>query len=120
MDEKMAMNEGPEDQPLAQIRSSLSRTVGLATALALAGVLAFAAGVTGLASALAFTRVLAFAAVFARVGVIGHLAFADRRVLVGSTRRGRVQARRRSGHQPGKGDGGEHGFGGLKETWIFH
>ena len=69
MDEKMAMNEGPEDQPLAQIRSSLSRTVGLATALALAGVLAFAAHIAGLATALAFATVHALAVMLAHARV---------------------------------------------------
>ena len=100
--------------------TGLGRAHGAATALALAGVLAFATGVAGLATALAFTAILAFATVLTRVRVIGQLAFADRRALIGSARCGRVQARRRTGHQPGQGDGREHGFGGLKETWIFH
>ena len=106
-------------QPPARTRPGLGRAAGLATALALAGVLAFAAGISGLTSALAFTGVLAFAVVLARAHVIGQLAFADR-ALIGAARRGRVQPRRRAGHQPGEGDGRKHGFGGLKETWIFH
>jgi len=106
--------------PLAQIRRGLGRAVGLASALALAGVLAFAAGVAGLASAQAFTGVLAFAVVLSRARVIGQLAFADRGALIRIARIGRLQARRRTGHQPGQGDGCKHGFGGLKETWIFH
>jgi hypothetical protein len=42
---------------------------GLATALALAGVFAFAAVIAGLATALTLTIVLTFAAVFALIGV---------------------------------------------------
>ena len=53
---------------------TLGRLVRLAAALALAGVLAFAAVVAGLAAALALARVLAFAIVLAGIHVGGALA----------------------------------------------
>jgi hypothetical protein len=93
----------------------------LATALALAGILAFATGITGLATALAFTRILAFAVMLSGVGIISQLAFGNGAGLIGTaTGRGGMDTSCRTSHQPGEGDGGEHGFSGLEETWIFH
>jgi len=96
---------------------------GLAAAFALAGILALATGITGLATAFAFTGVLAFAVVLvlARIGVIGQLAFGHTTLTGTTAARSRcVQARSRTGQQPGEGDGRQHGFRGLEETWIFH
>ena len=98
----------------------LGRAVGLATALAFAGVLAFATGVTGLATALALAGVLAFTVVLVRIGVSSELALGEGSALCGAAGRGGVEACGGAGHQTGEGDGGEHGFRILEEAWIFH
>jgi hypothetical protein len=98
----------------------LHRAVRLATALALAGVLAGTTLVARLATALAFAGILAFAAVLVRIGIISQLAFANGSGRIFTAAGWRVNARCRTGHQPGESDGGKHGPGGLEETWIFH
>ena len=66
-------------------------------------------------------RVLAFAVVLAVVESSASWPLAaEPSWSVGDRWRRGLDARGGAGHQPGEGDGGEHGFGGLKETWIFH
>lgn len=101
------------------MKRELHRTVSLATTFALAGVLAFATGITGLAAALALTGILTFTTVLSRIGVIGQLALADG-LIWSVAAGGRMNARSGSSHQPGEGNGGEHGLRGLEEAWIFH
>lgn len=95
------------------------RAFGAATALALASILAFATGVTGFAAALALAAIFARAAMRGRA-VIGQLALGDPSALIGRTGRGGLDACGRSGQKTGQGNGREHGFGCLQETWIFH
>ena len=102
----------------------LGRAVGFATALALAGVLSLATGISGLTAALTLAGIHAFAAVGTRgsIGVIsqqslGGGADCGRQTAVGG---GGMQTRGGTGHQTGDGDRGEHGFCRLEEAWIFH
>jgi len=95
--------------------------LGRATALTLAGVLAFATGIAGLAAALALTRVFTLAAVLTFIAIVGQEALGGGAVLVSAgSGSGSVDARRRTRHQAGDGNSREHGFGRLEEMWIFH
>lgn len=115
-----AGNGGPEDRPPARREDEGNLAVGLAAALALAGVLALAAIVVGLATALALTGILAFAIVLALVGVIGELAEGVVHAIGRSGDGIGVHPRGGTGHESGEGNSGEHGLGGLEETWVFH
>jgi hypothetical protein len=93
--------------------------VGAASALALAGVQAFASVIASLASALPLAGVHALAIVLALVGVVGELAGGGcLRDLRGAVGGGGVEANDRARHEAGEGDSGEQGLGILSA--IFH